>query len=178
MTAEETWAGDADAIAGAWRRERPGTPTESIGVVTRIWQLGKLLSDDRRRVLAELGIDRGTMDLLSVLRRAGPPYRLTTRQLTDRTLVTAGAISQRVARAESAGLVRRAPDDAGRRAVSVQLTDAGHAEIERTVDRVLTRETELLSGLSDGQRAQLGAALHDLLDDLTTRLGHPGRNEY
>ena len=44
--------------------------------------------------------DAATLDLLSVLRRAGPPYQLTTRQLTEQTRVTAGAISQRVARAE------------------------------------------------------------------------------
>lgn len=168
---------DADGIAAAWRRERPGTPTESIGVVTRIWQIGKLLADDRARVLAELGIDRGTMDLLSVLRRAGEPYELTTRELAARTLVTAGAISQRVARAESAGLVRRAPGGAGRRAVTVTLTAAGHAEIERTVDRVLRREVELLSGLPEASRRQLAGALDDLLTDLVARLGPPGRTD-
>ncbi len=177
MDTDAPWPGDAGEIARAWQRERPGTPTGSIAVVTRIWQVGKLLAEDRRRVLAELGIDRGTMDLLSVLRRAGPPYRLTTRELADRTLVTAGAISQRVARAEAAGQVRREPGGPGRRAVSVQLTDAGHAEIERTVDRVLRRETELLAGLPQHQRELLAEALSGLLDDLSERLGHPGRTE-
>jgi hypothetical protein len=52
-------------------------------------------------------VDPSTLDLLSVLRRSGPPYELGTRELTRRTLVTAGAISQRVARAEQAGLVAR-----------------------------------------------------------------------
>jgi len=168
---------DAAAIAAAWRRERPGTPTESITVVTRLWQLGKLFADDRRRLLADLAIDRGTMDLLSVLRRSGPPYALTTRQLADRTLVTAGAISQRVARAEAAGFVARAPGGGSRRAVTVTLTDAGHAEIERVVDRVLTREVELLSGLSAERRDALAANLGVLLDDLIERLGPPGRTD-
>lgn len=168
---------DAGEIAAAWRRERPGTPTESIGVVTRIWQLGKLFADDRRRLLVELDIDRGTMDLLSVLRRAGPPYALTTRTLAERTLVTAGAISQRVARAEAAGLVVRAPGGPGRRAVTVTLTTAGHAEIERVVDRVLRREVELLSGLPASARADLADGLSVLLDDLVDRLGPPDRND-
>ena len=96
-----------DATALAWLRERPGTPVEGIGIVTRIWRLARLLGDDRRRVLADAGADAATLDLLSVLRRAGPPYQLTTRQLTEHTRVTAGAISQRVARAEKSGLVRR-----------------------------------------------------------------------
>lgn len=164
-------------IAEAWRRERPGTPTESIGIVSRVWQVGKLLADDRRRVLAELGMDRGTMDLLSVLRRSGAPYRLTTRQLTERALVTAGAISQRVARAEAAGMVRREPGGPGRRAVSVLLTDAGHAAIDRTVDRVLRREVELLSGLPARRRADLADGLAELLGDLTDQLGPPGRTD-
>jgi len=38
-----------------------------------------------------------------------PPYELTTREITRRTLITAGAVSQRVARADRAGLVERSP---------------------------------------------------------------------
>lgn len=55
-------------------RERPGTPVEGIGVVARIWRLG----NDRRRTAAAAGADAATLDLLSVLGRSGPPYRLTT----------------------------------------------------------------------------------------------------
>jgi len=50
-------------------RKRPGTPAGSIGVITRIWRIGKLLADDRRRTLAGLGIDAAPLDLLSTLRR-------------------------------------------------------------------------------------------------------------
>jgi DNA-binding MarR family transcriptional regulator len=153
-------------IAAAWQRERPGTPVTSIGIVTPIWRLAKLLADDRRRVLAETGVDGATLDLLSVLRRAGPPYTLTTREIADRTLVTAGAVSQRVARAERDGLVTRAP--AGR-AVLVTLTDAGHAVVEATVDRVLGREADLISGLSAEQQAQLAELLDVLLTSLQRR---------
>ncbi|WP_413230194.1 MarR family transcriptional regulator [Kitasatospora herbaricolor] len=55
--------------------------------------------------------------LLSTLRRSGPPYRLTTGELADRSLVTAGAVTQRVDRAQGAGLVRRLPPEPGTRAV-------------------------------------------------------------
>ncbi|MGW7255071.1 MarR family winged helix-turn-helix transcriptional regulator [Streptomyces sp. NPDC054834] len=117
----------ASDIAAAWRRERPGTPTESIEIVTPIRWLGKLFADDRGRALREAGIDAATLDLLSVIRRSGPPYALSTREIARRTLVTAGAISQRVARAERDGLVRRAPGAGGRRSVEVSLTVEGHA---------------------------------------------------
>lgn len=153
-------------IAAAWERERPGTPVDSIGIVTPLWRLAKLFADDRRRVLADAGVDPATLDLLSVLRRSGSPYELTTRELTRRTLVTAGAISQRVARAETAGLVTRRTETDGSRAVVVTLTPAGHDLIERTVDLVLTRESDLISSLSDRQRAVLSGQLQRLLDDV------------
>ncbi|MFJ9455898.1 MarR family transcriptional regulator [Kitasatospora sp. NPDC101447] len=83
-----------------------------IEVVTPVWWLGKLFADDRARVLRTAGIDAATLDLLSVLRRSGAPYVLITREPARRTLVTAGAVSQRVARAEAQGLVAR--EDIGR----------------------------------------------------------------
>jgi len=46
-------------------------------------------------VLVNAEADPATLDLISVLRRSGPPYQLSTRQLAERTLVSAGAISQR-----------------------------------------------------------------------------------
>ncbi|MFF3227273.1 MarR family winged helix-turn-helix transcriptional regulator [Nocardia suismassiliense] len=161
-----------DAIALAWRRERPGTPVDGIGVVTRIWHLAKIFGDDRRRVLAAEHADTATLDLLSVLRRSGPPYRLTTRQLQDHTMLTAGAISQRVARAEAEGLVTRSPLDDGSRAVVVTLTPPGHDLVERLVDQVLGREADLLSGLTPEQQADLTDLLRILHQDLMSRLGN------
>lgn len=162
-----------DATALAWQRERPGTPVQGIGVVTRIWRLAKLFGEDRRRVLASAGADPATLDLLSVLRRAGPPYRLTTREITERTRVTAGAISQRITRAERAGWVERAPTGDGSRRVSVTLTASGHALVERLVDQVLGREADLISGLAPEQRAALTELLRVLSNDLEARLGPP-----
>ncbi|KUJ41377.1 MarR family transcriptional regulator [Streptomyces albus subsp. albus] len=157
----------AAEIAAAWRRERPGTPTESIEIVTPIWSLAKLFADDRARVLRAAGIDAATLDLLSVIRRSGPPYTLSTREIARRTLVTAGAISQRVARAERDGLVRRAPGATGRRTVLVSLTAEGHTLIERSVDQVLGREAELVSGLSAEERAALMRLLDTLIGEVT-----------
>jgi DNA-binding MarR family transcriptional regulator len=160
----------AQQIADAWQRERPGTPVESIGVVTRLWAVAKLLRENRERVLAAYGMDDAALDLLSTLRRAGEPYTLTTRQITERTLVTAGAISQRIARAERSGLVMRTPAK-GSRAVWVTLTGLGHQVVETTVDHLLTQELEQLSALTPDQRAELAELLRLLLNDLQRRYG-------
>ncbi|MGG2465444.1 MarR family winged helix-turn-helix transcriptional regulator [Streptomyces sp. RGM 3693] len=160
-----------EEIAAAWRRERPGTPVSSIGIVTPIWRLAKLLGDDRRRVLNRAGMDPATLDLLSVLRRSGPPYTLSTRELSRRSMITAGAISQRVARAERDGLVTRRPGEGRPRTVLVELTPAGHDLVESTVDQVLGREAELIDALTPEQQEQLAGLLRTLLQDVQHRLG-------
>ena len=102
-----------------------------------------------------VGVDAATLDLLSVLRRSGKPYEMTTREIGARTLVTAGAISQRVARAERQGLVTRKAVGDGSRAVLVRLTATGHDLVERTVDEVLHREAQLVE--QPEPRAAIGA---------------------
>lgn len=161
----------AAEIAAAWRRERPGTPVDSIEIVTPLWRLAKLFADDRRRVLARLGVDAATLDLLSVLRRSGKPYEVSTRELGARTLVTAGAISQRVARAERQGLVTRKAVGDGSRAVLVRLTATGHDLVDRTVDEVLHREAQLVGSLNREQRTALAQLLDGLLADVSRRVG-------
>jgi DNA-binding MarR family transcriptional regulator len=156
-----------DEIEQAWRRERPSTPVGSIGVLTRIRRIGKLLEDDRRRTLTRLGVDAATLDLLSTLRRAGSPYRLSPGEIAHRTLVSAGAISQRVARAERDGLVERVRSGRDGRSVLVTLTPAGHALVERTVDDLLRHEETLLAPLTSREQAQLAGRLRRLLAGLT-----------
>ncbi|WP_019203563.1 MarR family winged helix-turn-helix transcriptional regulator [Tsukamurella sp. 1534] len=165
----------AGEIVRAWQRELPGTPTDSIEIITRIWRAGKLLEDERRRTLAALGIDRATMDLLSMLRRAGEPYRLAPAELAAQSLVSAGAMTQRVAKAEAAGLVtvRRTP--AGTRTIDVGLTADGHRWIDISVADLLTHESTLVEHLSVEQRAQLADLLEVFLGGLHARLDAPGR---
>ncbi|MFF0500018.1 MarR family winged helix-turn-helix transcriptional regulator [Nocardia aobensis] len=152
----------AEQIATAWQRELPGARTESIEIITPLWRVTTLLSDERRRTLARLDIDESTLDLLSTLRRAGAPYQLTTRQITARSLVTAGAISQRLARAETAGLITRERTTTSRRGVLVTLTPQGHKLIERIVRELLDYETSITERLTADQRTALTDALRCL----------------
>lgn len=166
-----------DRIQRAWLRERPGTPVASIGVITRIWRIAKLLDDDRRRTMSRLGIDAPTRDLLSTLRRAGPPYRLTPTELARATLISPGAVSQRLTRAEAHGFVRRCRDRVDGRSVTAELTTSGHTLIERTVDKLLRHEETLLSALDPEQRDHLTELLRILLADLSVRAGVADRPE-
>ncbi|MFD0555485.1 DNA-binding MarR family transcriptional regulator [Stackebrandtia endophytica] len=164
----------AEEIAAAWRAERPDLPVDSISVITPLWRIGKLLADDRRRLLVDHDMDPATLDLLSTLRRAGPPYRLATRELADRSLVTAGAISQRVARAEQRGLVTRTNAGGRPRTVLVTLTPLGFERVDAVVGDILRREHDCLTSLSQPQRTQLAELLGTLLTDLSDRIPRTG----
>lgn len=160
---------EVDRIQAAWARERPRTSVAPMGVLTRIRLIAKLLEDDHRRAMARLGSDAATRDLLSALRRSGPPYELSPGELARATLISAGAISQRVARAERQGLVRRRRSAKDARAVVVELTPAGHALVENTLDELLRHEADLLADLSPEQQYQLAELLRPLLRGLAAR---------
>lgn len=160
----------AEEIAQAWQAERPDLPADSITIVTPLWRISKLLADDRRRLLAEHEMDPATLDLLSTLRRAGPPYRLTTRELAHRSLVTAGAISQRLARSEAAGLVTRSKAAGRPKTVTVTLTEKGFDRVDAVVGHILRRQRDCLTALTPEQHTILADLLGLLLDDLSGRL--------
>jgi DNA-binding MarR family transcriptional regulator len=168
-TPEQIPADLAEEISSAWQREQPGLPVDSIGILTRIRQAAKLLADERRRVLAKVGMDAATLDLLSILRRSGPPYRLPTRELAARCMITAGAVTQRVDRAQRAGLVLRLAAEPVTRAVPVELTPAGHRAVEGAVAGLLSYEQGLIEVLAPQQQQELAQLLAVLLGDLTRR---------
>ncbi|MER7081647.1 DNA-binding transcriptional regulator, MarR family [Saccharopolyspora kobensis] len=162
---------NADAVDGIveqWARERPGMAVDSIGVIARILRIAKLITDERRRVLAELGIDSATLDLLATLRRAGDPYRLTPAEIAEKCLVSGGAITQRVARAEDAGLVRTQRSASGKRTVAVELTAHGHQVIEHDIEVLIDRERRLIAGLPADDRHQLEGLLRELLGRMSS----------
>src|SRR3954471_9063960 len=111
-----------DRIAEQWARERPDLDVGPMLVIGRLHRLAELLDQGLRPVFAEAGLGNGDFDVLASLRRAGHPFRLTAGELTASTLVTSGAISKRIDRLESKGLVKR----------SVSAKDARGREIELT----------------------------------------------
>jgi DNA-binding MarR family transcriptional regulator len=144
-----------DEIQEAWRRERPDIDVTSIGLITRIWRLARHLERARKRALAELDLDEVTLDALAVLRRSGAPYRLTAGQMQQASLITTGAVTQRLDRLELVGLVRRQADQTDGRVVWVQLTSKGRATIDGVVAGLMERENALVAPLSVPQRENL-----------------------
>lgn len=144
-----------DAWPAAWRRERPDLDVSAIAIVGRVLEIAAHIERSRRDLFAEMGNDSVAFNVLSSLRRAGPPYRLTVGQLRAQSLVTFGAVTQQVHKLESAGLVRRAADANDRRVVAVVLTDRGYAVSDEMIDRVVENDHALLEALDAPSRQQL-----------------------
>src|SRR6266446_4422527 len=76
----------------------------------------------RRGAFADHGLETWEFDVLSALRRQGPPFQLTPGALLRATLVTSGTMTNRIDRLVRKGLVRREPDPRDKRGVLVTLT--------------------------------------------------------
>ncbi len=152
-----------DEIERDWRRERPDLDLGSVGVVSRIWRIGRHFERARNERLTAHGADRVTLDVLAMLRRSGPPFRMTAGELTHQSLISSGGVSQRLEKLERAGLVERHLHSTDRRRVNVQLTPAGVELVDSTLADVMEHEATLLDHLSADEQAQLRHILKKLL---------------
>ena len=154
---------EVDELVTAWRTQRPDLDVEPLQVLSRVSRLARHLDIARRGAFASHGLETWEFDVLSALRRAGPPFQLTPGALLRATLVTSGTMTNRIDRLAAAGLVRREPDPRDRRGVLVTLTDgAGHV-VDAAFTDLLDREHALLAGLPDDQRQLLADLLRTLL---------------
>lgn len=155
---------DVDRVERDWRRERPDIDVSSIGVVSRVWRIGRHLEQQRKAQLAEFGSDRGTIDVLAMLRRSGPPFRRTAGELTRSALITSGGVSQRLEKLERAGLVTRHVDTTDRRRVDVELTPEGVALVDSVLADLMEHDSQLLSAaLTAPEQRRLRQLLRKLL---------------
>jgi DNA-binding MarR family transcriptional regulator len=135
-------------------------------VLSRVSRLARHLDIARRSAFASHGLETWEFDVLSALRRVGPPFQLTPGALLRATLVTSGTMTNRIDRLTEAGLVHREPDPRDRRGVLVTLTDEGKAQVDAALADLLASERQLLAGLSDDQRTALAGMLRVLLAPL------------
>jgi DNA-binding MarR family transcriptional regulator len=157
---------EVDDLVAAWRAERPDLDVEPLQVLSRVSRLARHLDRARRAAFAGHGLETWEFDVLSALRRQGPPYQLTPGALLRATLVTSGTMTNRVDRLAEAGLVRREPDPQDRRGVLVTLSEAGRARVDAALDDLVKGEQALLNGLSAADRRTLANLLRVLLAPL------------
>jgi DNA-binding MarR family transcriptional regulator len=98
---------------------------------------------------------------------------LTAGRLAERATLTTGAVTGVLDRLESAGFVRRQPDPADRRSVTISAVDARAAEVRAALDPLSKAVAAALGKLSGGERSavfEFLEATRAAVDEETARL--------
>jgi len=154
-----------DGIVAQWNAVRPDIDSSPIAIVGRVSRLSRLI--DRRLAVsfARFDLEDWMYDVMATLRRSGAPYQLNAGDLMRQSMVTTGAITNRIDRLEQRGLVERAASS-DRRKVIVRLTKLGLDTVDSVVGAHLDTEREILGSLSPRQQGDFANLLRTLLVDL------------
>lgn len=146
-----------------WARELPGLDLLTEGLVERIAKLARYLERSMTDTLAQFGLSYGEFRLLAALRKGGPPYRQSPGRLAEALGLSASAMTNRLDRLERAGVVRRLPDPADRRALKIEPTEDGWRIWEEIIAAQAEKETHIASALGRDEKRRLNDLLRPLL---------------
>ena len=164
-----------DLVLAQWHAERPDLDVSPMAVIGRLSIASRLIDAELAKTFAAHGLDAASFDVLATLRRAGAPYELTPTQLMRSAMITSGAITQRLDRLETRGLIARTPNARDGRGVLATLTTAGRATIDRALPDHLQTEHRLLADLTPQQRNELERALHQLIEAISAPTDNAGQ---
>lgn len=152
-----------DRLLAEWARERPDLDAAPLAVMARLFRLSALAIRRADRWLSPLGLTWESFSLLVTLRRAGAPYQRRPSELLRDSLLSSGAMTNRIDRVEAMGLVLRLRDPHDRRGVIVQLTERGVVLADQAIEVHLAGWRDLLAGLSRTEQKGLTVLLARLL---------------
>ncbi len=154
---------EVDRIIAAWRAEAPELDTEPLAVLSRVSRLARHLDLARKRCFGAHGLEVWEFDVLTALRREGPPYQLSPGDLIQQTLSASGTMTNRIDRLAERGLVERLANPADRRGVRVRLSAEGARMVGAAMVDLVAVERDILAPLSLSTKRQLAASLRTLL---------------
>lgn len=136
-----------DLLAEFWLHENPDFDPRVKTLAMRLRRAAQHLERALRQELAANDIELWEFEVLLALRRC-PEHCRSAGDLLKESRVTSGAITNRVARLEQRGWVRRDVDPSDRRHVLVTLTPEGFARSDRLL-AMKTQSDEALFGRVD-----------------------------
>lgn len=152
-----------DLIVGQWAKERPDLDATPMAVVGRILRLARRMEDSVEKALAPFELALWEFDVLATLRRHGPPFRMSASLLAEASMLTSGAMTNRIDRLEKRGLVQRRDDPDDRRGVLVALTPRGVETVDRAIEARFAEARTHVDALSEAQRDKLERTLKAML---------------
>jgi len=153
---------EVDRIVEAWVSQRPDLDFSPLEVLSRVDRLSRHLDRARREAFRRSELEPWEWDVLSALRRAGEPFRLTPKQLLQQTLVSSGTMTNRIDRLVERGLVSRQTDPNDGRGILVEMSPAGLTRVDAAITRLVDAESELLESLPAAEQKRLAALLRKL----------------
>jgi DNA-binding MarR family transcriptional regulator len=164
-TSRDSDAAIEDSIArvlAGWRATRPELEIEPIAITARLARLQAVLSPRLETVFARYGMRGADFAVIATLTRLAAES-VSQRRLASELGLSAGTVSLRIDRLVQRGLAERRPDPDDGRGALVSLTDRGRELFEACAPEHLANAHELLAGLSEPERDQLGQLLGRLL---------------
>lgn len=155
-----------DTYLEQWATQRPDLDVAPMGVVGRLSRASRLVERGVKEYFAAEGLESWEFDVLAALRRSGPPYTLSPKDLVASTMVSSAAMTNRVDRLLQRELVTRESDRDNRRRVLISLTPEGLELVDRVVGGHVANERLLLAGLGASECEQLSRLLSRLLSSL------------
>lgn len=161
-----------DLRRAQWASELPDLDTRGMAILGRMRWITLNLRPPIEAIFKKYGLDSGEFDVITTLRRAGPPHCLRPTELYRWLMISSGGLTARLARLEKAGLVARLPDPEDARSMLVQLTPQGAALAERAFREDMAFESQVLDALTPEEAATLEALLRKLaLSNLDPEVG-------
>ncbi len=135
---------------------------EVEAIVTRVSRLQKFLKGTVQRAVAEVGIQDFEYETLHSLMIRDTPGTASPTDLAEDLGVSGAGMTGRLDGLEKAGWVQRTPSPDDRRRVVVEITRSGADVWRKAMALRGSQEEELVSVLSDRERAQLSRLLKKL----------------
>ena len=152
-----------DQMLEEWSRERPDLDLSPLGIVGRVSRLSRRFDREISKTFRGMGLSSWAFYVLAALARSGSPYQLTPTDLYRSLLVSSGVMTNRIARLEKAGLVKRVPDPKDGRGVLVALTPAGKKAVNSAIEKHNANEQRMLAPLREEERRAIASGLRTLL---------------
>jgi len=152
------------SILAQWQRERPDIDASPMAVCGEIWRAGERLRLGVLANLSQCGLDLAGFDVILTLRRQGCGEALSPSALAGEMMLSTSAMTNRLDRLESRGLIRRTRDPKDRRGLLIVLSDKGFALADEMVVSHVATEEAMLGALSEEERMHLRTLL--------TKIGH------
>ncbi|AUG76997.1 MarR family transcriptional regulator [Kitasatospora sp. MMS16-BH015] len=164
-TAEPATCGElgvAEQVA-VYQREFPDVDPQVETIVSTLSRVARRMSVAYGRQLTVLGITPAEWEVLKALVIAGSPYQLGPGDLAKRLGLTPAAMTHRIDRMVTEGLVTRERDEANRVRVIIELTETGRDKWLESMRMAAVFEEELLQDVSPEERPGLSTLLGRML---------------